>query len=97
MGTVRKHLQFDEFISDAPTVFDEVATSDEEVVVERGGKLFSIRRKKARKLRGKRQFSPDDSLFGMIGIGASGKHDISTEKHKYLADAIADIQNDTEA
>ena len=93
MGTVRKHLQFDEFISDAPTVFDEVATSNEEVVIERGGKLFSIRRKKARKLRGKRQFSPDDSLFDMIGIGASGKHDISTEKHKYLADAIAHVDS----
>ena len=95
MGTVRKHLQFDEFISDAPTVFDEVATSDEEVVVERGGKLFSIRRKKARKLRGKHRFGPDDSLFGMIGRGTSGKQDTSPEKHKYLADAIAAIQNDT--
>jgi len=97
MSTVRKHLQFEEFISDVPTVFDEVASSDEEVVVERGGKLFSIRRKQARKPRGKRQFEPDDSLFAVIGIGASGKTDVSAHKHSYLADAIAGIQNDTEA
>ncbi len=90
MGTDRKHLHFDEFIHDAPTIFDEVETSGEEVVVERHGKLFSIRPKRTPKSRGKQHFGPDDALFGLIGVASSGTQDVSARKHKYLADAIAE-------
>ena len=90
MSTDRKHIQFDEFLQEAPTIFDEVETSGEEVVVEWHGKLFSIRPKHAPKPRGRRHFGPNDSLFGLIGVGTSGNQDVSTRKHKYLADAIAE-------
>ena len=96
MSTDRKRLQFDEFIQEVPTVFDEVENSGEEVVVERHGKLFSIRPKNATTSRRRRHFSSDDSLFGLIGLGASGRQDVSTQKHKYLAEAIADTQDGTE-
>jgi hypothetical protein len=32
---------------------------------------------------------PDDALFQLAGIGASGRGDVSSNKHKYLADAYA--------
>lgn len=96
MSTDRKRLQFDEFVHEVPTIFDEVEKSGEEVVVERHGKLFSIRPKHARKTRGGQHFSSDDSLFGLIGLGASGQRDISTQKHEYLAEAIADTHDGSE-
>jgi hypothetical protein len=93
MSTDRKHIQFDEFLQEAPTIFDEVETSGEEVVVEWHGKLFSIRPKRGSKQRSRKHFNPDDSLFGLIGVGASGIQDVSAQKHKYLADAIAESGN----
>ncbi len=96
MNTDRKRLQFDEFVHEVPTIFDEVEKSGEEVVVERHGKLFSIRPKRTTKSRSKQHFSSDDSLFGLIGLGASGIQDISTQKHKYLAKAIADTHDGSE-
>ena len=76
-------------MNEVPTIFDEVENSGKEVVIERHGKLFSIRPKRATKSRGRRHFSSDDSLFGLIGLGASGQQDVSTQKHQYHADAIA--------
>lgn len=32
---------------------------------------------------------PDDALFALAGIGASGQHDVSSNKHTYLAAAYA--------
>ncbi|MCC6443847.1 MAG: hypothetical protein IT210_10380 [Armatimonadetes bacterium] len=32
-------------------------------------------------------FSKDNSLFRLIGIGSSGKGDISTNKHRYLIES----------
>lgn len=93
MSTDRKRLQFDEFMHEASTIFDEVEASGEEIVVERHGKLFSIRPKRTSKQRSRKQFGPDDSLFRLIGIGSSGSQDVSTQKHKYLADAIVDVHN----
>ncbi|MBI2942336.1 MAG: hypothetical protein HYY04_18055 [Chloroflexi bacterium] len=34
-----------------------------------------------------RPLTKDDPLFGLIGIGRSGRSDISSNKHKYLAEA----------
>jgi len=31
--------------------------------------------------------APDNPIFQMIGIGASGKSDISSNKHEYLSEA----------
>lgn len=90
MSTDRRHIQFDEFLQEAPTIFDEVETSGEEVVVEWHGKLFSIRPKQVPKPRGRRHFGPNDSLFGLIGVGSTSNQDVSTDKYKYLADAIAE-------
>jgi hypothetical protein len=39
-----------------------------------------------RRIRGK-PTSADDPLWKLVGIGHSGKGDVSTNKHQYLADA----------
>jgi hypothetical protein len=96
MSTDRKHIQFDEFLQEAPTIFDEVETSGEEVVIGWHGKLFRIRPKRAPKPHGRKHFGPNDSLFGFIGVGSSGRQDLSAGKYKYLADAIADAHDGSE-
>lgn len=39
--------------------------------------------------RTKGRFTRDDPLFGLIGIGASGHSDVSSNKHTYLAEAYS--------
>lgn len=90
MSSTPKHIQFEDFIDGASTIFDEVASSNEEVIVERGETLFSIRRKRLRKARTAHHLTPNDPLFDIIGIGHSSRTDVSANKHRYLAEAIAD-------
>ena len=59
--------------------------------------MVSTKRKQSRKQRHGKRFSPDDALFGLIGIGASGRSDVSTHKYEYLANAIADEHNGPES
>ena len=54
---------------------------------------MSTRRKDTGKERKRGHFGADDALFGVIGIGASGRSDVSTHKHEYLANAITDEHN----
>ncbi len=39
--------------------------------------------------RTKGRFTREDPLFGLIGIGASGHSDVSSNKHRYLAEAYS--------
>lgn len=36
-------------------------------------------------------FTKDDPIFNLVGIGNSGLGDVAANKHKYLADAYADL------
>lgn len=92
METQQKPMRFDDFITNAATIFAEMEAHGTTVLVERDGQLFSVKPKLRRLRRARRQFSPDDPLFEIVGMGhSSGPGDISTNKHRYLADAIADL------
>lgn len=89
-------VRFDDFIEHAPALFDE-AEAGKDITVERNGSLFRLSPLRARKPRRRRKLSADDPLWGIVGIGHSeGPADISTNKHKYLAEAAADQHNPTE-
>lgn len=91
MAQDRQHVQFDEFVSNATTIFDEIEARGEEVLIEREGKLFSVRPASQRHARKHPGLTPQDSLLDIIGIGESqGETDTSAHKHDYLADAYAD-------
>ena len=44
-----------------------------------------IQRRRTPKLR---PVTADDPIFGLVGIGRSGRSDISSNKHQYIAEAI---------
>lgn len=90
MAEDTKPIQFEEFAANLSAVFDQVERQEEPIAVERGGRLFVLRPKARRRTRKPRHFSLDDPLFDIIGIGRStGPTDVSSNKHKYIADAIA--------
>lgn len=89
MAEDAKPIQFEEFAANLSAVFDQVARQEEPITVERQGLLFVLRPKARRRARKPRHFSFDDPLFDIIGIGRStGPTDVSSNKHKYIADAI---------
>lgn len=88
---VEQPVQFDEFISHAVAIFDEVAAG-KQVVVQRDGQLVRLSSARKRAKRRPRHFSMDDPLWDIVGIGrSSGPTDVSSNKHAYLADAAADL------
>lgn len=88
---VEQPVQFDEFLTHAAAIFDEVAAG-KQVVVKRDGQLVRLSPARRRAKRRPRHFSMDDPLWDIVGIGHShGPTDVSTNKHKYLADAAADL------
>jgi len=86
-----KPVEFQEFATRLDTIFDEIEANGGSVTVERGGQQFTVSPKVTRPKGGKSShFSPTDPLFNIIGIGHSeGPTDVSSNKHKYIADAIA--------
>lgn len=83
-------IQFEEFAANLSAVFDQVARQEEPITVERDGRLFVLRPKARRRARKPRHFSLADPLFDIVGTGRStGPTDVSSNKHKYIADAIA--------
>lgn len=75
-----------------PELVDEVRRTNRARVIRADGKdvavLVPASQTKPVKRQGKREFSPDDPLFSVIGIGRSGKPtDIATHKDEYLAEA----------
>ncbi len=85
-------VQFDEFLSNADSIFSQIEKDGKGVLVEHDGTFFSVKVKRSKtKTRG-RIITPQDSILHIIGIGESkGPTDTSTNKHKYLADAYGDL------
>jgi hypothetical protein len=61
------------------------------VVVERAGKLFTLRPPKARRRKKTGIILPDDPLWELAGAGSSGApgNHVSRDTHRYIAGAIA--------
>ena len=100
MESQAKAVQFEEFITNAPSIFSQIEKGGKGVLVEHEGELFSLKKvsklnrsKKGIKTRN-RAITPDDSILGIIGIGRShGSTDTSENHHEYLADAYSDLYN----
>lgn len=89
METETKTIRFEEFASHLNTIFDQLQALNEEITVERGGQLFVVKPKAQRRRRARRRFAADDPLFDIIGIGRTeGPTDVSSNKHRYIAEAI---------
>ncbi len=90
MNDEQKPVQFEEFAAHLDAIFDQVEAQGEEITVERGGRLFALRPKRRRSARKSHRITADDPLWDIVGIGRSdGPTDVSSNKYKYVADAIA--------
>lgn len=88
-----KPISLEEFAANAAALYERMQREGGSVVIEQGDLLFTVRPKR-RARRRKGQFLPDDPLFEMAGIANSGgPGDVATNKHKYLADAYADLHD----
>jgi hypothetical protein len=86
-------VTFDEFLSNAASIFAQIAQEGKGVIVEHDGALFSVEMKRPRTKKGGRGITAQDSILHIIGIGASqGPTDTSKNKHRYLADAAGDLR-----
>ena len=87
-------LAFDEFLSNAASIFAQIEQEGKGVLVEHDGALFSLKMKRPKTKKGGRGITSQDSILHIIGIRASqGPTDTSTNKHRYLADAIGDLHD----
>lgn len=90
MSAAEKPIQFDEFLANAPAIFERMEREQTGVLVERAGTVYALR-PKAKRARRPKHFTERDSLFNIVGMMKSGgPGDVSTNKHAYLADAYAD-------
>jgi hypothetical protein len=86
-------VQFDEFVSNAASIFSQIEKEGKGVVVEHDSTLFSVKMKRS-KTKMRKVITSQDSLLHIIGIGESkGSTDTSTNKYKYLADAYGDLHS----
>jgi hypothetical protein len=96
MSTKQDTISYEEFVASVSDVFEQVA-SGRTVTVERNGTLFTLRTAPTQSgRRGKpRGLTPSEPLLEIIGLGGiiddTGPTDVSTNKHKYFADAAADL------
>lgn len=87
-------VTFDEFLSNAASIFEQIEQEGKGVLVEHDGSLFSVKMKRPKTNKRSRSITPQDSILHIIGIGASqGPTDTSTNKHRYLADTSGDRHN----
>jgi hypothetical protein len=87
-------MAFDDFLSNAASIFTQIERDGKNVLVERDGALFSVKMKRPKTKKRSRALTAQDSIFHIIGIGASqGPTDTSTNKHCYLADASGDLHS----
>ena len=84
-------VAFDEFLSNAASIFEQIERDGKDVLVEHDGTLFSVKMKQSKTKKRRHAITSQDSLLNIIGIGASEEEtDVSTNKHRYLADASSD-------
>ena len=87
-------VQFDEFLSNADSIFAQIEQEGKGVLVEHDGILFSVKMKRSKTK--KRAITSQDSILHIVGLGASqGPTDTSMNKHRYLADAAGDTHSRT--
>lgn len=87
-------VTFDEFLSNAASIFAQAEQEGKAVLVEHDGTLFSLKMKRPKTKKKGRTITSEDSILHIIGIGASqGATDTSANKHSYLADAADDLHN----
>jgi hypothetical protein len=87
-------VTFDEFLSNATSIFAQIEHEGKGVLVEHDGALFSVKMKRPKTKKRSRVITSQDSILHIIGIGASqGPTDTSTNKHRYLADTSADLHS----
>lgn len=87
-------VAFDEFLSNAPSIFAQIERDGKDVLVEHDGVLFAVKMKRSKTKKRIRAITSQDSILRIIGVGASqGLADTSTNKHRYLADASGDLHN----
>jgi len=87
-------VTFDEFLSNAASIFEQIEQEGKGVLVEHDGALFSVKMKRSKTNKRSRSITPQDSILHIIGNGASqGPTDTSTNKHRYLADTSGDLHN----
>ena len=80
-------VTFDEFLSNADSIFAQIEQEGKGVLVEHDGTLFSVKMKRPKTKKRSKVITSQDSILHIIGIGASqGPTDTSTNKHRYLAD-----------
>jgi len=90
MAQPGKLMPFNDFAANLNAIFDEAVEQGQTVQVEREGKVFTLKAQAPRSRRKLHQFSKDDPLWDIVGVGHSdGPVDVSQHKHKYIADAIA--------
>ena len=89
-------------ISNSPELLrlvEEVQSSNEPRVLQRESEdvaiLLPAQWVKKRSARGRstsrgKALTRDDALWNIVGLGRSGARDVSTNKHKYLAEAYLD-------
>lgn len=86
MGTIEgermdEPVRFDEFMTHAAAIFDQVAAG-QQIVVQRNGELVRLSPARRRRKKPGRRFSTDDPLWDIVGAGRStGPTDTSTRKH----------------
>ena len=85
-------ITFDEFLSNAASIFAQIEQEGKGILVEHDGALFTVKMKRPKTQKRSRAITSQDSILHIIGIGASqGPTDTSTNKHRYLADATGDL------
>lgn len=87
-------VTFEEFLSNADSIFAQIEQGGKGVLVEHDGALFSVKMKRPKTKKGIRGMTSQDSILHIIGIGASqGPTDTSTNKHRYLTEAAGDLHD----
>ena len=80
-------VPFSEFVVNLTSILDELTREQTAIVVERDGRRYRLEPQRPAEQQG-RPFTMEDPFWKIVGIGASaGPTDVSTNKHKYLADA----------
>src|SRR5579871_4736453 len=80
-------IEFDEFVANAPAIFEQIEQRHQAVTVRRKGKLYVLRPKATRRSRHS-AFTENDSIFSLAGKGMSAEPtDIRHHKDEYLAKA----------
>ena len=67
---------------------------EETMMTQQPKPLVSVKNKQPKTKKKSRAITSQDSILHIIGIGSSqGPTDISSDKHRYLADAAGDLHN----